>query len=267
MRGNRIWTLGLVLGWAVLHADAAPAMGIGPGGGEILDAVFVSGDGTLEFSDFRFHGIEADDVTIEVLDDGITFSGDESLTCFGFDRFRVSYTVRALHGEAVFGTSLDLDSTVEARNGAVFAKKKIRAPRDPENELPWVSLVDWEDDPRGGTGELSGLGKHGGRGGQHIGNLVAFELASDWICGSGHHHLRLAEVEDECRIERKFDELEFDPEPELRITDTVSLLSLGKGDVAWNSVTNRFLVTPEPGSAALLALGLFGLLFCTPRRR
>ena len=255
----------------MLFAGGAQATGTGFGGGGSLDEVFVSGDGTLEFSDFQFRGIGPDEVTIDVLDDGIRFSGDESLNRFGVDWFKISYSVRSLTDLQIIGTSLGLESQVDARNGAVVARKLITAPRDGYGDKPWQHPRSWDDDRwdddhnrwNGFGGKLSGKG---GPGIDRIGTLIAYEIGSGWICGCGHHHPRVDDVEDECRIERDTDEIGYAPRSLLNIEDSVKLLAAAGGRVHWGSLTNRYLVTPEPGTAALLALGLTGLVAAGRRR-
>lgn len=270
----------LALGLVALHAGTAQATGSGYGGwgghggpGGSLDETFTSGDGLLEFSDFRFRGIDPDDVTITPGESGIRFSGDESISGWGLDKFKITYTVRSLTDLGIIGTSLELDSEVDTRFGlgGVVAKKRISAPREAPHELPWLSLDRWDDENgdgrhpwRGKRGHASsGWGHHGS---EHIGTLYAFELSSGWICGCGHHHARADEVENECRIERDSDSIEYDPESELRIEDTVKLFSVGKGEVSWSSISNDYVLTPEPGTAGLLGLGLAGLVASRRRR-
>jgi hypothetical protein len=276
MMRSGFWQLVLALGGLVLFAGGAQATGTGFGESGELDTILISGDGTLEFSDFQFRGIDPDEVTIDVLDDGLRFSGDVSLDRFGVDWFKISYSVRSLTDLQIIGTSLTLESQVDARNGAVVARKLITAPRESYGDSPWEHPRSWDDDHwdddrwdddhnrwNGFGGKLSGKG---GRGLERIGTLVAYEIASGWICGCGHHHPRVEDVEDECRIERDSDEIGYAPRSLLHIEDTVKLLAAAGGGVHWGSLTNRYLVTPEPGTAALLALGLTGLVIIGRRR-
>lgn len=304
MSWSRIGSALLVLGLALVQAGVAGATGSGyddfrpagpqggPGGGRPIDDVYVSGDGTLEFYDFRFIGIRPEDVTIDVGDSGIAFSGPASRTYFGPQWFSISYSVRALDGLQIVGTELVLDSEVPGPTGAVIATKRIRAPRAPEPKPPWTGPPSFDGDRHGGRhhgdegydggwerdGESGGDGwdrpgygwegeRHGWGRAELIGSLVAFNIANGWICGCGHYHDSAGEVEPECRIEQDSDAISYDPETRLRITDTLQLLSFGKDGVTWHSLENRYLVTPEPGTAGLLALGLFGLILSEGRRR
>lgn len=278
MRSGRIWSVLLVLGLAVVHSGAALATGSGfggfgsPGAGDPqdVDDVYTSLDGSLEFSGFRFVGIDPDDVTIEIGESDITFSGESSLTGFGLDTFKISYNVRTLTDSGIIATSLGLDSQVDGSSGAVIATKRISAPREPAARLPWVSLHSLRDDDdhdhgRRSHGDWLGGGEFPSF--EHIGTLIAYNIASGWICGCGHHHSQREDVESECRIEQDEDSIEYEPETVLHIEDTVKLFSIGKNGVTWRSLTNSYVATPEPGTASLLALGLVGLVASGRRRR
>ncbi|MGI9590789.1 MAG: hypothetical protein ACR2P8_05435, partial [Myxococcota bacterium] len=220
IKGRLLTTL-LVIGMGVLTSGVAGATGSHSwhrGGYSSIDDVFPSLDGTLEFSDFKFFGIDPDEVEIEVGESSITFSGDISLDGFDWDAFRIGYTVRALDGQTIVGTQLDLDSEVRGK-GAVLATKKIKAPREREPWLPLVSFPSWGDDWDDGKGH------HHRPHFEHIGKLVAFNIASGWVCGCGHHHDRIEDVEKECSIERDSDRIAFDDETTLKILDSIKLLS------------------------------------------
>lgn len=258
----------------------------GDRGGETLDEVFESLDGTLEFSEFRFHGVDPKDLEIEIGERGITFSGNASITGFDHDMFQISYTVRALTESGIRSTTLRLDSDIEGGHGAVLASKKISAPRDKVPKLPWLSIDSWKqdgdrkhgdwddkswkgDDYKGGKSGHDGWG-HKGDGFDPIGTLLAYNIAGGWVCGCGHHHESAKDVEDECGIEQASDSIDYDSERVLHILDTVKLLSFGKsekGAVSWHSVSNEYVVTPEPGTAGLIGLGLVGLIVSERRRR
>jgi len=292
---RRMRILMMLLALAGLHAGAAQATGSGYGGGYggygggyggygggsgSSEDVYQSLDGKLEFSDLHFIGIDPDDVTIEVGESSITFSGDVSISGYGWDHFRIGYTVRTLTDDEIIATGLDLESEV-AGTGAVFATKKILAPRMRHPWGPMVTVPDWEREGERGRSapRARGHGKtpygrddHGwkrrrGPKFEPIGTLLAFNIASGWICGCGHHHDRIEDVENECRIERDSDSIEYDGETMLKILDTVKLVSFGKSGAHWQSVTNSYLVTPEPGTAGLLGIGLVGLLLARRRRR
>jgi hypothetical protein len=256
-----------VLGVLLLWGGSAGATGTG-WGGEGSDLVLRSTDGALEFFDFRFVGIHEDDVTIDVTDRDITFSGDESVHFIGLEHFQIQYSVRALGGLELIGTSLALDSEVDVKFGlgGVIAKKEIKAPRAPEPH------------PYPGEGSKEGADGLGARleswgGGyekpafDHFGKLLAYNISGGWVCGCGHHHSSLSDVESECAIEQATDEIAYDPEPELRIKDSINLFALGAASATWNAVTNSYVLTPEPGSAALMAMGLVGLVLAGRRQR
>ena len=282
MNSRWIGTMLLALGLVTGFAGGARATGDGGSsgwGGTTVDDVYTSLDGSLEFSDFRFYGVDPDDLTIEVGDTDITFSGDASVTGFGWEGFKIRYTVRSLTDAEIIATALQLDSEVSGRKGAVFATKKIRSPREGHSSRPWVSFESWRhgddddwDDDRPWRGEHKARGGFGGwrgegHGSEHIGTLRAYNIAAGWICGCGHHHESADDVESECSIEQAMDSIEYDGEGVLHIEDTVKLVSFGKGRVTWHSVTNSYVVTPEPGTAGLFGLGLAGLIGSGRRRR
>lgn len=292
MLSSWIWRVLLVLGFVTGIASGAQATGTGgPSGwggwsGGTIDDVFESLDGTLEFSEFRFHGVDPDDIEIEIGQSGITFSGDASVTGFGFDMFQISYTVRALTDAEIRGTTLHMDSDIEGRHGSVFASKKISAPREKVPKLPWMSGGPWKKDHSWNHGDRDdgswkgdppknkktghgGWGRKGDRF-EHIGTLLAYNIAGGWVCGCGHHHESAKDIEEDCGIEQSSDSIEYDSERVLHIKDTVKLLSFnkgGKGGVYWHSLTNDYVVTPEPGTASLIGLGLGGLIVSGRWRR
>jgi hypothetical protein len=284
--GRALFVLGIVAGLA----GGAQATGTGgpPGwrgwSGDSIDDVFESLDGTLEFSEFRFYGVDPDDIDIEIGERGITFSGNESVTGLDFDRFQIRYTVRALTDLGIAGTTLRMDSDTEGGRGAVIASKKIRAPRDEVPKLPWMSgdswkkegswkHGDWDDDESWKGGPPEGGWGRKGDGFEHIGTLLAYNIAGGWVCGCGHHHESAKDIEEGCGIEQASDHIEYDSERVLHIEDTVRLLSFGKGEkdsktgVSWLSLTNDYVVTPEPGTAGMIGLGLAGLILSQRRSR
>ena len=288
---NLRWIGTMLLALALVTSSAGGARATGDGGssgwgGTTVDDIYTSLDGSIEFSDFRFYGVDPDDLTIEVGDTDITFSGDASVTGFGWEGFKIRYTVRSLTDAEIIATALQLDSEVSGRKGAVFATKKIRSPREEHSRLLWGSFEswkrgdgdddwgdDWDDDgPWSGENEARGdFGRRGwrgkGHGSEHIGTLRAYNIAAGWICGCGHHHESVDDVESECSIEQAMDSIEYDGEGVLHIEDTVKLFSFGKGGVTWHSVRNSYVVTPEPGTAGLFGLGLAGLIGSGRRRQ
>ena len=145
---KRPWSLAVSsFAFAVwLVASAASALPSGP---------IVSGNGQLEFSNFQFFSpggsVGEDEVTVNVLADGISLSGPIDLK-YGAAAFFVTYDVRAL-GAPIVTASLELDAEPI---GFVLSTKRIIGDRgDP---------CDWwgDHDGKGGWfGGTPGKGKGG----------------------------------------------------------------------------------------------------------
>jgi hypothetical protein len=117
---KRAWVLAVVSTFALwLVASAAGALPTGP---------IVSGNGQLEFSNFEFSSpggkVDEDDITVNVLVDGISLSGPVDVD-HGAVNFFVTYDVRAL-GHEIVTASLELDADPM---GLVLSTKRILGDR------------------------------------------------------------------------------------------------------------------------------------------
>jgi hypothetical protein len=233
------------------------------------DQVYVSGNGLLEFSDFRVqglgcHGVDPSDLELEILEDGVAIAGNLRVDGRGPDAFFVSYRVTAL-GPPIDGASLALDTFVDGdQHPTVFATKRL--------------IGDFPEKPSGHPGNHHGWGHHGwgllpGAGSsqhhdrddpsQHQGGnkTLAFLKAAVWEPGGGClPHWRWV-------CEGDFDEASFAPHDTIKVIDGLRLETRRHaGITTFVSSTNRFSVVPEPDTAALLVLGLSGLAFAGRRR-
>jgi hypothetical protein len=234
-----------------LIAGAAHATSVGGclGSGSPYDAFDLgdvpSGNGQFLFSDFRFHSpscsVDPDDLTIEILDDGIEIAGPITRTGSGWAKFYVSYEVTARDALGIGSASLELGSSVDAPHAAVFATKRV--------------IGEWPDRPNGHSCNDHGWGHHGWgllhehkgydrRQGRTLASLIAAEWNADWLSDG----------------EIRFDERSFDPQESIKVVDGVWVKALGaQSNVSFLSSINRFNLVPEPATGALLTLGLLGL--------
>lgn len=240
---KRPWVLAVALTFAAwLVSSAASALPTGP---------IVSGNGQLEFSNFHFFSpagkVDEDDITVNVLADGIALTGPVSVK-HSAANFFVTYDVRAL-GPGIVTASLELDADPM---GLVLSTKRILGDRgDP---------CDWWGDHKG-KGDWFGDFEKGGK----------FDRFSKKGDGKGDFdldffHQRLAFLKT-MQIGGKGTFLEaarFSPQESLHVIEHV--LVAGKKGATWNASINRFTVVPEPGTATLTLLGL-GLLARRFRKR
>jgi len=233
----RIWRgVALSLG---LWLFAASAQAVSFSLDMIPSGPVTSGNGLLEFSNFQFfspfHSVEADEITLTVLDDGVELSGPVGVSGEDLKTFSVLYEVRAL-GPDIDGASLLLDSSVDSdKLGIVLATKQILGRRESKSKPSW-----W----------MPG-GPHHDDLGFAFGTLARLKTA-DWdvghrFCGarpflSGGGAIRLVEAG-------------FSPQSSIRVIDQITIGALD-GTAIWESSVNRFTVVPEPGVASLTLLGL-----------
>jgi hypothetical protein len=203
-----------------------------------------SGNGQLQFSNFQFFSpfntVDAGDITLTTLDDGIEISGPVGVTGTGVKTFFVLYEVTAL-GPGIDSASLLLDSQVSADHfGLVLATKKILGEQLHSPELPnW-----WEPGGKKGHGheDLFPL----------LGRSLAHLKTADWdVDRESCKHAPFGACDAAIRLV----EAGFDPQSSIRVIDRVTLSALD-GTAIWESSVNRFTVVPEPGVASLTLLGL-----------
>ena len=87
----------------------------------------ISGNGKLKFSHFDSGGIDPHDITLDVLDDGLRFSGPVTRHRLGLEFFHISYKVTALDPSMpIAGGSLGLESLTSRHPlSKVFATKTL----------------------------------------------------------------------------------------------------------------------------------------------
>jgi hypothetical protein len=253
---NRLLTSCAAVLFLGLAAGAAHATSTGGcrGSGSQGD-VFSLGEvesGGLLFHNFSFYSpacsVNPDDLDIEIVGRDVTIVGDITLTGRGWATFHVSYEVTAVD-PLINYASLELDSSVDDLDAAVFATKRVIGgrPDKPDGHprtdhgrgpLGWGLLhkLEGDDDPKGKT--LAFL------------KTVGWDMDRDLPCDPGLGWL--------CDGDFRFDERSFDPQESVKVIDGVSIKA-PRGSEAEFSSTNRFRVVPEPATAVLLTLGLLGL--------
>jgi hypothetical protein len=249
----------LLLGF-IAGAAHATSMGGCPGSGRQGD-VFNLGEvesGGLLFHDFRFYSpacsVDPNDLEVDIVGRDVTITGDITLTDRHWAKFYLSYEVTVVDPDEnllINGASLELDSSFDAPRAAVFATKHLIGGRpDKPDEHPW------RDHGRGplGWGLLHELEGHG----YLQSKTLAFLEAAEWSGQRGRFcNLGWDEF---CSGEIEFDERSFDPQESVKVIDGVKIDAQRGSQVEFVS-TNSFSVVPEPATAAMLALGLFGLAF------
>jgi hypothetical protein len=244
---QRRW-LALSLG---LWLSAASAQAVSFSLDSIPAGPITSGNGQLEFSNFQFFSpfdsVDASEITLTVLEDGIELSGPVDVTAHEYKTFSVLYEVTAL-GAGIDGVSLLLDSSVDADDFAlVVATKQILGEREqlPPAHFDWWTPGGFLHEDHGPLADPRGLAR--------------LETA-DWIFRHGQGHPPFPSEGAIRLVEAGFDE-----QSSIRVVDRVTL-SARDGSAVWESSVNRFTVVPEPGVASLTLLGLT-LLGWRARRR
>jgi len=240
---KRAWGLALVWTFAVwVVASAASALPTGP---------IVSGNGQLEFSNFEFFSpggkVDEDDITVNVLADGISLSGPVDVK-HGAVNFFVTYDVRAL-GPGIVTASLELDADPI---GLVLSTKRILG--DKGDPCEWYDDYDGKGRWNGGKDEkfqwFSGKG----------GSKQDFDF--DPFSRRQLAFLKTHQVHGQGTF---LEAARFAPQESLHVIEHVVVAA--KKGAAWNASINRFTVVPEPGTATLSLLGLGWLALRSHRRR
>jgi len=283
LRSGWLW-MGVVL-CLLLGQGSARALSMSLADVALGDS-FVSGNGQLEFSNFSFDScgcVDAEDITLEILYDGIRLSGPVSTSGFKSKSFEVGYTVTGIHAPIV-SASLELDSDVNAQKfGKVFATKELQVKgQKPHPDFPWLSFFwnqhPWQDDKAFLHSDhplpsILEMDSHGQFDWSDALEWLFEQKFQDWEFGGRQEWIRLARLETfdkeffcfrqydhSCGLVKSSDSIEFTPEDQLRVTDAVTIFTLGHDDEAtWISSTNRYAVVPEPATGTLLLLGIAGL--------
>ena len=204
----------------------------------------VSGNGMMQFSNIQFFSpfntVNAADVTFEVLDDGVRLSGPVSVSGSDLKNFFVLYEVTSLGG-GIDQASLFLDSHVDADVfGLVLATKQVIG--DIGDRNPKKDKKD-DDFPFG----------HGFDMGNFDRSTLAFLQTADWEIGPKEDFKGPFGLGRDGAI--RLVEAGFAVKNRIKVIDGITVSAI-KGSAIWNSSENHFNTVPEPGAAALTALGL-----------
>jgi hypothetical protein len=220
-----------------------------------LDAIpagpIVSGNGQLQFSNISFSSpfgaVDPSDVTFEVLADGVKLSGPVTVNGTGAKNFAVFYEVAGLSGP-IEQASLLLESTVDAEVTAlVLATKQVLGDF---GDHPSTDDPGWPfDDPV----DLDPLDLQ----------TLAFLRTADWEIFGDPDFVGPNGLGNDGAV--KLVERGFAGANSIQVGDAISLQVL-EGTATWLSSTNRYVVVPEPATAALTAVGLM-LLALRPKRK
>lgn len=211
-----------------------------------LPSSVLSDNGQLEFANFQFfspfHTVDAADVTLTTLADGIQLSGPLTVED-DFASFFLLYEVQGVNAP-INRVSLQLDSEVNAPDGfgLVLSTKQILGDR--------ITKPGKEKKDRFFEHDFK-LGYFGYK-------TLAHLKTADWQFGNP--------FDPECRRHRpsfglgndgaiRLVEAGIAARDSIRVVEGVSL-SAFDGSATWESSTNRFRVVPEPGTAGALFLGL-----------
>lgn len=240
MRSRKPWmwigTLVVCLAALAGSASATTLADVMPGD------VFLSGNGKLQFTDFEFVSlcgtcVTPDEITLNILADGVQLLGPITSSGHEFKGFQVTYAALAVDPSMpITGSSLELDSVVDGGFAAVYGLKRI-------------------------TGKTGGRFPHT----TELAQLSTFDISRRVACPRG--------VPAPCfrRTSDLFDSSAFgSDQQEIRVKDTVKIFAAG-GDATWKFSANHFgsgsIPVPEPSTAAILAAGLLGLGLAGGRRR
>jgi hypothetical protein len=237
-----------------LLSTAASAIPTGP---------ITSGNGMLQFSNFQFFSpfntVNSSDVTVTALTDGLQFSGNVS-TSTDVKSFYVAYEINltpAAAGQGIKRASMQLDSSVDSDTfGLVLATKRLIGDKnDPRNFFgksdanakgtrPMSAGTDSFNDSTSG---FSGFGR----------KTLAFLKTADWMTSDTTSKPPLGLGGDGAI---RMVEAGFANQTHLRVLEHV-VVAADSGTATWTSTTEHFItgtsaVVPEPGTAALMLLGL-----------
>jgi hypothetical protein len=213
-----------------------------------LDAIpagpLTSGNGLIQFSNIQFFSpfdtVNAADVTFEVLDDGVRLSGPVSVSGSDLKNFFVLYEATSLGG-GIDNASLLLDSHVDADVfGFVLATKQVIG--DIGDRNPKKDKKD-DDFPFG----------HGFDMGNFDRSTLAFLKTADWEVGPKEDFEGPFGLGRDGAI--RLVEAGFAVKSSIKVIDGITVSAI-KGSATWSSSENHFNTAPEPGTAALTALGL-----------
>ena len=146
--GRLAATVVLLVAGGVGPAQAISMAGTGGGTPSPWPTEVISGNGKLKFSHFDSGGVDPHDITLDVLDDGLRFSGPVSRHWPGLEFFHISFKVTALDPSMpIAGGSLLLEShTSRHPFSKVFATKKLLGKGNAFfPELKFLSTYDIQD--------------------------------------------------------------------------------------------------------------------------
>ena len=249
---RRIGLIVLALGLFSAAANAIPT------------GTITSGNGMLSFSNFQFFSpfntVNASDVTITGLTDGLQFSGNVG-TSTDVKSFYVAYEINltpAAAGQGIKRASMQLASSVDSDTlGLVLATKRLIGDKTTGN------FFGKSDANAKGTRALSpGTDAFNDSTSKFLGfngfsrKTVAFLKTADWMTADTGFKPPLGLGGDGAI---RMVEAGFANQTHLRVLEHV-VVAADSGTATWTGITEHFTTgagspVPEPGTAALMLLG------------